>query len=362
MSKTKITPPKSANRLLRWFLRAELREEVEGDLGERFQEVVREKSLIRAELDYWYQVLNYIRPFAITKSVFPLDLGMQKSHLKVGWRNLFRHKWNSIINIGGLSVGMAIFLVICQYVLFELDYDRFHPDYQRIHRVIVEESRNGIASGTGPYTTYKLAERAKEVIPEIEQYARFYPSEYSAVVTNPDTERHFNEEGHTLAFADSTFFKMFNFPLTRGDSATALNGIQNILISEKMARKYFGTQDPMGRTLEIKGGSSYGSCTVTGVFKDLPINSHIQFEFLRPIDNLWQYGNGGSVKRYGGWAREWFGTYLLLKESADISLVQNKLDQLIKENKAKWNDPENVIEKTRLQPIDDIHLKSASYS
>lgn len=362
MSKKKSTPPKFASRLLRWFLKPEIREEVEGDLGERFQQLAKEKSILRARLDFWYQVLNYIRPFAIGNSWSPIDLGMQKSHLKVGWRNLFRHKWNSFINIGGLAVGMAIFLVICQYVLFELDYDRFHPDYARIHRVIIKESRNGIESGTGPYATYKLAERAKEVIPEIEQYIRFYPSEYSAVVTNPETEKHFNEEGHDLAFADSTFFKVFNFPLKMGDPATALNGIQNILISEKTAKKYFGSEDPMGKTLEVKGGSSYGDCIVTGVFKDLPTNSHLQFEFLRPIDNLWQHGNGGSVKRYGGWVREWFATYFLLKETADLNLVQNKLDRLIKENKRLVNDPENVVEKTFLQPLAEIHLKSDTYS
>ena len=356
------TPPNLANRLLRWFLRSELQEEVEGDLGERFQEVVKAKSLFRAKLDYWYQVLHYIRPFALGKWIFPLDLGMQRSHLKVGWRSLFRHKWNSLINIGGLSVGMGICLVICQYVLFELDYDRFHPDYDRMYRVIVNETQEGVHFGSGPYATYKLGETAKEVIPEVEDYIRFYPSEYSAVITNPETEQRFNEEGHTIAYADSSLLQLFNFPMVHGNKGSALSGIQNIVISEKMAQKYFGNEDPMGKTLEIKGGSSYGVCRVTGVLAALPVNSHLQFDFLRPIENLWQLGNGGSVNRYGGWAREWFGTYLKLRESADLGLVQEKLNQLIKENKLKGVDPENVVESTQLQPLTDIHLKSVAYS
>ncbi len=356
------TPPDLANRLLRWFLRDELREEVEGDLRERFQERLKKTSSFRAKLDYWYQVLNYLRPFAMGKFVLPLDWGMQRSHIKIGWRSLFPQKWNSLINIGGLSVGMGICLVICQYVLFELDYDRFHPDYDRIYRVIVNETQEGAPFGSGPYATYKLGEKAREVIPEVEDYVRYYPSEYSAVITNPDTDKRFNEEGHTIAYADRAFLQLFNFPLQRGDKVSALSGIHNIVISERMARKYFGNQDPMGRTLEIKGGSSYGTCTVTGVLAALPVNNHLQFDFLRPIENLWEFGNGGSVSRYGGWAREWFGTYLKIRESADITLVQKKLDQLIRENKLKGVDPENVVETTQLQPLADIHLKSGAYT
>ena len=362
MSKKNTIPPKLARYLLCWFLKAELREEVEGDLGERFQKVMNKRSLLWARLDYWYQVFNYVRPFAIGKSIPAIDFGLHRNHIKVGWRSLFRHKWNSLINIGGLSIGMGICLVICQYVLFELDYDRFHSDHQRIYRIIVEEERNGIPSGSGPYSTYKLGEQALSTIPEVEDYVRFYPSEYGAVVTNPETEKHFNEEGRIMAFADSNFLKLFHFPLQRGDSATALMGIDNIVISEKMAQKYFGNDDPIGRHLEIKGGSSYGTCIVTGVLKRLPVNSHLQFEFIRPMENLWKRGNGGSVNRYGGWAREWFGTYLKLRESADLEVVQEKMDLLIKENKGKWNDPENLVERTRLQAIEDIHLKSASYS
>ncbi len=356
------SPPKLATRLLRWFLRAELREEVEGDLGERFQEVANQKSSLRAKLDYWYQVLHYIRPFALGKFVLPLDLGMQRSHIKIGCRSLFRHKWNSLINIGGLSVGMGICLVICQYVLFELDYDRFHPDHDRIYRVIINETQEGAPFGSGPFATYKLGETAKEILPEVENYVRFYPSEYSAVITNPNTEKRFNEAGHSIAYSDRSLLQLFNFPLVRGDKGSALSGIHSIVISEKIAQKYFGNTDPMGKTLEVKGGSSYGTCTVTGVFRDLPRNSHLQFEFLRPIENLWEFGNGGSVKRYGGWAREWFGTYLKIDESADLIAVQHKLDKLIKANKMKGVDPENVVETTQLQPLSDIHLKSGAYT
>lgn len=362
MSKKKPKPPEFAKWFLKRLVRSDLREEVEGDLSERFENLVKKRSLFRAQLDYCYQVVNYIRPFALGRRSLVLDFGIQKSHLKIGWRNLFRHKWNSFINIGGLSVGMAICLVICQYVLFEWDYDRFHQDYQKIFRVLVHESRNGTDSGSGPYTTYKLGELAKETIPEIEEYIRFYPSEYGAVITNPVSEKRFNEEGRSMAFADSTFLKLFNYPLKSGEIESALSGIHNIVITEEMAKKYFGDENPMGKTLEIKGGSSYGICTVTGVLENLPTQNHLKFDFLRPIENLWKLGNGGSVSRYGGWSREWFGTYLKINASADLKLVQKKLDQLILENKGKWNLEENIVEQTRLQPLADIHLKSDAYT
>ncbi len=326
--------------------------------------MAKRKSTLRARLDYWYQILNYLRPFALRKSelFMTVNYGMYRSHFKVGWRNLFRNKWNSLLNIGGLAIGMGVCLLICQYIHFESSYDRFHKDFQSLYRVVIDKTHNGINSGTGPYTTFKLGEKAKEEIPEVDQYVRFYASEYGAVISYTDTERRFNEEGHTMAFVDSVFLKVFNFPLVQGDRESALDGIHNIVISEKMAQKYFGSENPMGKTLEIEDGSSSGTCIVTGVLKELPINGHLQFEFLRPIENLWELGNGGSVNRYGGWAREWFGTYLKIKESADLKVVRAKLDNLITVNKAQWNDPEKVVEKTRLQPIADIHLKSDAYT
>lgn len=357
-------PPKWAKKLLQWFLRDDLKEEVLGDLEEKFDEVKKEKSLFRAKLNYWYEVFNYMRPFALRKTNFlmAMDYGMQKSHFKIGYRNLLRNKWYSLINIGGLAIGMGTCLVIFQYIYFEFSYDNFHDDTDNTYRVIVDKTQNGVEKGTWPNTTYALGATAMEEIPEIKNYIRFYASEYNGIVTNPDNNILYTEAGQDLAYADSNFLTAFNFPLKKGDEKTALDEINSIVISERMARKYFGTVDPIGKTLKINGGSSSGICTVTGVLKNLPINSHLQFEFLRPLSNLWKYGNGGSVNRYGGWAREWFGTYLFTNENADLQQITEKLDQLILKHKSKWNDPENVVDKIRLQAVADIHLKSDSYA
>ena len=345
-------------------MREDLLEEILGDLEEKFYEDEKEKPSFRAKLNYWYQVLNYVRPFAVRKSRpnMVINYGMYRSHFKIGRRNLLRNKWYSLVNIGGLAVGMGVCLVICQYIYFELSYDKFHDSFQNIYRVIVDETRNGVDQGSGPFTTYSLVEKAMDEIPEINDYVRFYASEYNGIVTNPETNDPFTEEGNDLAFADQTFLKVFNFPLKLGNKETALNKLNSIVITEEMAHKYFGSEDPLGKTLKINGGSSTGTCTVTGVLEELPINSHLQFKFLRPLENLWQLGNGGSVNRYGGWAREWFGTYLSINEGAELHRVSKKLDQLILKHKAKWNDPEKVVEKARLQPVSEVHLKSDSYS
>ncbi len=360
----KHIPPKLAKRLLNWFVRDDLAEEILGDLEEKFHEVEKRKSPFRAKLDYWYQVFHYLRPFAMGKSRFNISLnyGMHQSNFKIGYRNLARNKWYSLLNIGGLAMGMGVCLVICQYVHFELNHDKFHNDFQNTYRIIVDKTQNGVNKGAGPNTTYALGEKALDEIPGVEHYVRFYASEYDGIVGNPLNNRIFTEEGADLAFADSAFLTTFNFPLKQGDKASALNGINNIVITERMARKYFGTDDPMGKTLKINGGSSSGICTVTGVLERLPLNSHLQFEFLRPLENLWELGNGGSVNRYGGWAREWFGTYLFINEDVAPEAVCQRLDQLILTNKAKWNDPENVVDKTRLQAIADIHLRSDSFT
>ncbi len=249
---------------------------------------------------------------------------MLRHYFNISTRVLLRQKLYTTINILGLAVGMGVALLICQYVYFERSYDQFHESYRNTHRVIIDEIRNDTDQGLSPYTDYALGARAEEEIPEVEQYVRMFVEEYDAVITNPENNRPINEDAADLFYVDNAFLRVFNFPLKLGSRESVLDGMYNIVLTEETAEKYFGADNPIGKTLTISGGSSAGEYVVTGVLADLPINSHLQFKFLLPLENYWELGNGGSVNRFGGWGRTIFVTYFITDKSATISSVREK--------------------------------------
>ena len=285
---------------------------------------------------------------------------MYKHYLLISSRNLLRNKVYSFINILSLAVGMGLCLVICQYVYFELSYDKFHSNYQNTYRITIDETTNGI-NQSHVYTPFGLGPNAKETIPEINQYARIHRQD-NATVTNPDNNESFKELAQDMLFVDSTFWQVFDFPFKLGSKESVFAYKFNIVITEKTAQKYFGADNPIGKTLNVGGDLSPGDYTVSGVLEDLPINSHLQFEFLLPVENLLEFGVFGLLfKNSDGWKRNAFVTYITLDETSDIDLVREKLDQLITKYKGERNARKNTVEKVQLQPIADIHLNSDAY-
>ncbi len=287
---------------------------------------------------------------------------MLRNYLKIALRNLTHNKVYSFINIGGLAVGMGVCLLICQYIYFETSYDKFHGSYQNIYRVTTDEMKDGV-SHLDPYTGYAVGASAKEEIPGVENYVRIHKYLTGTVVTNPANERVFHVDDLDMLFVDEAFFSVFDFPLVTGGRETLFDNKFNMVITEKAARKYFGTDDPIGKTLKVNTPPSAGNYRVAGVLKDLPANSHLQFEFLLPVENFLTLGWGGAVKKnsdgWGGWP---FVTYVSLNEAADPDLVREKLDGMLAKYKGERNAAEHIEEKVVLQPIADIHLKSGDYA
>jgi len=155
-------PPKLAKQLLLRFLRDDLAEEVQGDLDEKFYSTLKSKSSFKAKLNYWYQVINYLRPFALSKFEMsnPNHYDMFENYFKVGFRNLLRNKTYSLINISGLAFGMAVAVMIGLWVYDELSFDKYHKNYDRIGRVMRQGTLNGI-TGTTTYEPFPLAEELR---------------------------------------------------------------------------------------------------------------------------------------------------------------------------------------------------------
>ena len=280
---------------------------------------------------------------------------MFRHYFRISTRVLLRHKLYTTINILGLAVGMGVCLLIYQYIHFELSYDNFHTDAEDIYRVTRTVIRNGEEQRNSAYTTYAFGPTGKESIPEVEEVVRVHPDEVGLIVINDENDQRHQES--SVWYVDSTFLQMFNYPLKYGDPASALSDQRGIVITEPMAIKYFGDSYPVGKSLRVSGGVLSGNFLVTGVLEPLPANSHLQFDFLLPIEFL--LINWGPYKNHDdGWSWEYFATYVKLHESTDPNEVSEKYDRLVVEHTGEELAKSNTRWEVGLQPLTDIHLQS----
>jgi putative ABC transport system permease protein len=277
---------------------------------------------------------------------------MFKSYFKTAWRNLVRNKIYSGINIFGLALGMAACFFIFQYVMFERSYDRFNTNAPNIYRVPISYSGSLSSVPSQAKNHPALGPALKRDIPEVVDAVRllsiktFTRSGYFSYEEGGQKKAFFENDAY---FADASFFKVFSYPLIRGDKEHCLSEQGGIVISESMAKKYFGNQDPMGKIFN----SDAFPLKVTGVFADLPENSHLKFNALVPLEpELKAWGSGDL------WTWPVFYTYVLLKPGTDPKKVEAKFPALIDKYLGKVMKEMNFRSYFHLQPLTDIHLKS----
>lgn len=272
---------------------------------------------------------------------------MFTNYLKIAWRNLLKKKGYSAINIGGLTIGMACFLMIMMYIQNELSYDNYHENKDRIYRVIHHFDKEGKASqvwGNAP-----VGSMLKSDFSEVLETVQF--SGRSDVLLSYK-DRAFQE--NNCFFVDPTVFKVFSWPLVSGDSKTALEAPYSIVLTESIAKKYFGNENPIGKT--IKGGrtggrANEGTYTVTGVMKDIPSNSHFTFDVLMSMSSFSQ----SWATPFESWGYVDFYTYFLSSEHFDINDFQTKIPDFIKKNVKLDEDNYYSIS---FESIKDAYLRS----
>lgn len=278
---------------------------------------------------------------------------MFKNYLKIAWRNLFQSKSFTSINIIGLSIGMTCCLIIFQYVAFESSFDEFHTKGDRIYRVLQAWARGSDEMGMGhAYTAQSLAPALKDGMPEIANITRLHSED--AIVTNAAQPDKIFEES-TILYADPDFMKMFSFEMLSGNIAKALQP-GNVIISQAAARKYFGDKNPEGEILQIVGMIEK-SYTVTGVFKDVPPNSHLQFTMLLPMQDLLA-GPDYSTEPEGGWSWNNFTTYLEVQPNADVKAVESKMTAVLLKHRGEIFKQQGGNAALHAQPLSDIHLNA----
>ncbi len=273
---------------------------------------------------------------------------MFKNYLKIALRTLSKHKVFSAINLFGLAVGIAAFTIIMLFVKDELAYDAFHADAGRVYRV-VKDFVNDDGSTTPDATTPPAIMPAMvRQIPEIEHATRIFPSWGDKPLLTYG-EKTFYEE--RFLRVDSTFFEVFSFPFVSGAAKSAFAVPQCILLTESLAKKYFGDEDPMGKTLRF---DQRFDLQVTGVLKDVPPQSHIKFDFLISIRSLNR--NFASTARFdGNWGWYNFYTYIKIRPNTVIAAIEPKIQTVFKKHQPE-ND--NVFYAQQLAGLDGIHLTS----
>jgi putative ABC transport system permease protein len=346
-------PPQLLLRFFRWFCHPELRDHIEGDLMELYDERVNQSGKRRADAGFMFDVLLLFRPGIIRPPKGLKDLNtypMYKSYFKIAFRSLLSKKIYSSINIIGLSIGMTCCLLIFQYVDFEYSFDKFNSN-AKIYRVI-EKSTQGGETETKATFGWALGPALGQEVPEVASYVRLHPDYDNAVISNPSQpDKAFEEQW--VYYADSTFFKVFSYPLVSGNPDHALAEPGTIMLSESAARKYFGDEDPIGQTLNVRGWIS-GSFRVDGIFRDVPANSHLKFDILLPMADLLEKSR--FKESWTAWDWENFITYVQLHAKADPKAAEQKFTDVFIKNKQESLRRTGTTAQIYAQPLRDIHL------
>jgi putative ABC transport system permease protein len=267
---------------------------------------------------------------------------MLYNYLKIAFRSLRRHKGFSLINIAGLAIGMACSILILLWVRDEMSYDRFHRDAERVYRITASLSEMNIHAAVTPAP---LPEALQAQIPAVEQTIRLNMRGGLMQVG----DKMFQEEG--MLYADSTFLQMFSFKLVAGDPAEAFKNPESILITEAMAKKYFGNEDPLGKTIRNDHKTDFA---VVGVLADVPPNSHVQFDFVLPMAFLARTERDLKERV---WDNFNYYDYIKLSKKADASpaalvALEKQITSIYKANE------KGLKVDFHLQPLTDIHLHS----
>jgi putative ABC transport system permease protein len=265
---------------------------------------------------------------------------MLENYFRLAIRNILKRKAFSAINIVGLTAGMTVCFLILNYAIFELSFDRFHRDVDTIVR---------LRGGARADSSAASAPSFKEAYPEVLNYAKVCRAISRGVYSAGGKHFRMNE----CFTATNSVFEIFAFEIVAGDRATPLAGPNSVVITESTARKFFGNADAVGKSLLFNGRADY---KVTAVMKDVPRNSHLRFDLLLSWPTL-EVTRGLECNT--SWILWGFYSYLRLRPGTDIPALQKKLDDFVALKQKEVNRPESFWEEYHLQPLKDIHLKSA---
>jgi len=343
--KKKPTPPRWADRFLEWYCRPDLLEDLQGDLREYFGRNLTAHGERRARLIYIIDVIKFFRGYTVRspKYTYPMNhLTIIQNYFKTSFRNLAKNKLFSAINIIGLAISMSVGLLLITFVTELKNFDTFHANYDRIYRVNNTYHAPGEEPDYYASTSILAGRKIETTLSGVEDL----------VIINRAFQRDLVVGEKTLAikglWASDGFFRVFSFDLLSGNAESALNAPYTLVLTETSALKLFGRISVIGEVVSIED-ENY---TITGVMKDPPTNSHIQFEMLGSLITQENKMQAAQNSQWLNWSFMWSNyVYLLLPEGANVESVQEGLTQIaLKENTQLGKTKINLS----LQPLSEV--------
>ena len=284
---------------------------------------------------------------------------MFKSYFKIALRNLTKRRGYALLNIIGLAIGVTCCLLIFQYVSYEKSYDKFNDAARNIVRIRLDSYQQGKLAWKSATSYPAIAPTLKKEFPEVEDFCRLHDAEL--LLTNEQKDVKFNEKkGY---YGDHSCVNMLGIKLLKGNEQDVLNAPDKMIVSESFAKKYFGSEDAVGRQLVSKGERFAQSYIITGTFKDYPLNSHLIIDYIASYSTL------GKISRLQGdttnatetsWGWYDFYSYIKLKPGTDLKRFESKLQAFSDAhmNNGEWQKANKVKEELHALPLVDIHLYS----
>ncbi len=334
------SPPKLAEWVLNKIFPGSGESTSVGDFEEVYMDICSRRGMVRGRLWYWTQVLMSLPPYIFGKTY---GSGvMIKSYLKIAFRQFLRQKGYTIINMFGLSVGLACCLVVFLYVSDEAGFDNYHKDPDRIYRIAVRSESPQLISESATVSA-PVAQVLREHFPQVEKVAQAFPVNGGLVERG---EIKYYEE--TRIFVDPEIFDILTIPFLSGDAGTALGRPYTMVLSDRMAKKYFGRADPLGQTLTLNSRDY----EITGVVADPPLNTHFKYDCFVSMKTL------EGRYPFDRWFLANFFVYVKLHphvSSADLTDSLGKIAAVYAPSDL-MNPGENYA--YFLQPVRGIHLHS----
>ena len=355
MSASSQPPNRRIDRLLEWFCADHLMEEIQGDLHEAFYH--RSQQIGRFWANGWFllDVLRFYKPAYIR--MFQTDhnmLSIHQNYFNAAIRNFRKNVGYSLINLLGLVLGTTCCLLISLHVLEELSYDSFHKDSANTYRVVMNMYNNNELSTKSAPVYPGVGPVFMDENPEVLDFVRILPfgSGVYSVRKENGTVLRFNEA--RAVYTDPNFFKLFGFKLLDGNPAQVLNEPNQTVLSKSAAKRYFGDENPIGKTILYRGTREY---MVTGLMEDFPENSHMQFDIVSSL-KTWE--------GYESWPQNFnwydFYTFIRVVDGTDPKALNDKLGQFLNVKKAAQYEHDTSREQLWIQNVADIHLYSKGLS
>lgn len=335
-------PPSGWLRFINWFCAERFLDEIEGDLYEWYDDMATKHGETKAKRAFKWQAIRYLRPYFFgRKTISPsfIQPDMIKNYLKTITRSFFKHKWYASLNLVGLTLAFISVILIGIYLHHETNYENFHQKSDRIYRMTYFNKQGNSFKNHWARVPGNWINDLPEEVPEVRQLVRLQ-----------NKNRKYLQVGEEIfkpdyAFmTDQTIFEVFDFELLQGDRSNALVEPNSVVITQKLARKYFSTEDLIGQTIDIRNDENSAPIPykITGILKDLPSNTHL------PIDVLLSFN---SPEQRNGWAY----VYTLFGKEVNPQSVFEKINTFVA---SKMNDDEVTQSGVEVQALPDIHLQS----